>query len=448
VIQSRGAGCQLVACPVPPAFFDPRIIRPGAFHLKILAIAEHFPSPYKPYHFTQFAEFVAAGHELTVAAFGRHAGPADAPEESVPFVRQTRYLPSTLKDLPRFGPALLRQLLRHPIASLKHVSRAMRYPDSSKRRLLNACRAMLLPDTTPDFCIVHNLRAVLNVQFLKQLYPNAVVTAHYHGGELPGVPVPSDVESRRAFRSVDIVFTNTEYSRRHAVSRGADPQSVVISRVGFDLGEFPDPAARGYRQDGRLNLLMAGRLGEEKGFSYGLQAFKRLLDEDACDAILRIAGEGPKAAELRKFVADHGLTERVEFLGRLDQEQLRAAYRQADIFLLPSVPRGTWEETQACVIQEALLMRSIAAVSRTGGVPESTAPAMLPYSFDAADVAGMTESLRRLARLPVSELKELGEQGRRFVEQRYDIRILNRELLDVAQSWRDHAVSTAATVQM
>lgn len=419
--------------------------------MKILAIAEHFPSPYKPYHFTQFAEFVAAGHELTAAAFGRHPGPPDAPEESVPFVRQTRYLPSTLKDLLRLGPTLLGTVLRQPIATLKQVSRAMRYPDSFKRRVLNACRAILLPATAPDFCIVHNLRAVLNVQFLKQLYPNAVVSAYYHGGELPGVPIPTESESRRAFRSVDIVFTNTEYSRRHAVSRGADPRSVVISQVGFDLGAFPDPADRGYRQGGRLNILMAGRLGEEKGFSYGLQAFKRLLDEDACDAIVRIAGDGPKAAELRKFVADHGLTERVEFMGRLDQERLRAAYRQADIFLLPSVPHGTWEENQACVIQEALMMRSVAAISRTGGVAESTAPAMLPYAFDVADVAGMTDSLRRLARLPVSELQELGEQGRRFVERRYDIRILNREVLDIARSWREGAqrvVSTAATVEM
>lgn len=404
--------------------------------MKILAIAEHFPSPYKPYHNTQFEEFVAAGHELTVAAFDRHAGPPGAPEQSAPFVRNTRYLPGTLRDLPRFLPALLSRALRHPFASIKQAARAMKYPDSLKRRLLNAWRAVLLPSSAPDFCIVHNLRAVMNVQFLKLLYPDAVVTMYYHGGELPGVPIPSEAESRRALRSVDIVFTNTEYSRRHAVSRGADPQSVVISQVGFNLSAFPDPAERSYRQDGRLNILMAGRVGEEKGFDHGLRAFKRLLDEDGCDAVLRIAGDGPKAAELRKFVEDNGLTERVQFLGRVDQDRLRVEYRNADVFLLPSIPRGVWEENQACVVQEALLMRSIAAVSRTGGVAESTAPEMLAYSFDIADVAGMTDSLRRLSRLPVSELEALGAQGRRFVEQRYDIRALNREVLDLVQARR------------
>lgn len=404
--------------------------------MKILAIAEHFPSPYKPYHNTQFEEFVAAGHELTVAAFDRHAGPPGAQEQEPPFVRNTRYLPGTLRDLPRFLPRILGSVLCHPFASLKLATRAMKYPDSLKRRLMNAARAVLLPATAPDFCIVHNLRAVMNVQFLKLLYPEAVVTMYYHGGELPGVPVPSEAESRRAFRSVDIVFTNTDYSLRHAVSRGADPNSAVISQVGFNLGAFPDPAERGYRQGGRLNILMAGRVGEEKGFGYGLQAFKRLLDEDGCDAMLRIAGDGPKAAELRKYVEDHGLAERVQFLGRVDQDRLRVEYRNADVFLLPSIPRGVWEENQACVVQEALLMRSIAAVSRTGGVAESTAPQMLAYSFDIADVGGMTDSLRRLSRLPASELQTLGAQGRQFVERRYDIRALNREVLDIAQAWR------------
>jgi glycosyltransferase involved in cell wall biosynthesis len=409
---------------------------PKASDLKILAIAEHFPSPYKPYHDTQFAEFVAAGHELIVAAFDRHAGPAGAIETAASFVQETRYLPATLRDLPRFALKLLGHAVSHPIASFKQAWRAFRYPDSLKRRLLNACRAVLLPSVAPDFCIVHNLRAVMHMQFLKLLYPEAVVSMYNHGGELPGVPVPSESEARRAFRSVELVFTNTEYGRRHAVSRGADPHTVVVCPVGFNLAAFPDPLERGYRQQGRLNVLMAGRIGEEKGFGYGVQAFKRLLDEEGCDAILRIAGDGPKASELRKLVADNGLTERVEFLGRVDQERLRAAYRQADVFLLPSIPCGVWEENQACVIQEALLMRAVAAVSRTGGVVESTAPDMLEYSFDIADVAAIKDSLRRLALLSVAELQALGAQGRRFVERRYDIRVLNREMLEIAQTRR------------
>jgi glycosyltransferase involved in cell wall biosynthesis len=129
--------------------------------------------------------------------------------------------------------------------------------------------------------------------------------------------------------------------------------------------------------------------------------------------------------------------EHVKFLGRVDHAALQAAYRQADVFLLPSIPRNTWEENQACVVQEAMLMRAVAAVSRTGGVPESTAPQMLPYSFEIASVPGIVDSLRQLAKLSPDELRQLGAHGRSFVEHRYDIRALNRELLDTATCGRE-----------
>jgi glycosyltransferase involved in cell wall biosynthesis len=410
-------------------------------HLKILAIAEHFPSPYKPYHYTQFEQFVAAGHELTVAAFDSHEGGTGAHAEEAPFVRHVRYLPGTLRDLSHRLPALAASFLKRPVASLRLAARAASWPASLKQRLLNMSRAILLPAAAPDVCIVHNLRAAVNLQFLKTLYPQSIIAMYYHGGELPGVPVPDKAEVRRTLATFDVVFTNTNSSRDDAISRGQDPQRIVVSPVGFNIGAFVDPVDRSYRNDGRLNLLMAGRLGEEKGFLYGLQAFKALLDEGVQNVIMRIAGDGPQAAQLKDYVAQNGMSDRVEFLGRVDQLRLQAAYRQADVFLLPSVPQGTWKENQACVVQEAMLMRAVVAISQTGGVPESTAPSMLPYSFEIASVAGITDSLRRLAQLSADELRQLGAQGRLFVEHGYDIRSLNRELLDIAVASRREPVA-------
>jgi colanic acid/amylovoran biosynthesis glycosyltransferase len=179
---------------------------------------------------------------------------------------------------------------------------------------------------------------------------------------------------------------------------------------------------------------MVGRLSEEKGFLFGLQALQVLVKEGH-GIVLRIAGDGPEREQLTSFIARHGLGRYVEMLGRVDQHQLKRHYRDADVFLLPSVPRNTWEENQACVVQEALLMRAIAAVSRTGGVCESTAPTMLPYSFEPGCVDGMAASLRALSLLPEEQLQTLGAQGRAFVEARYDIRKLNRELLDNALAY-------------
>lgn len=410
--------------------------------MKLLTIAEHFPSPYKPYHHTQFEQFVSDGHDLSIYAFGQHEGSWNADTDPMKLVEGVKYLPSTIRDI-RQG---LAQLFLNPSQmALKAALRAMRCNGSIKHRILNGVRAILLPKTAPDVVIVHNLRAAVNAQFLKAVYPKAVVAMYYHGGELPGVPVPSDREIRRTFSSFDVVFTNTQSSMQHVIARGQAPDRTVICPVGFNIDDFPDPVDRAYRRDNRLNVLMVGRLGVEKGFICGLQAFRELVRENPETAVMRVVGDGPQRSALKEYVSQHGLDRNVEFLGRLDSQSLRSQYRQADVFLLPSIPLGTWKENQACVVQEAMLMRGIAAVSRTGGVPESTAPQMHPYSFEAGDVAGVIDSLRRLSRLSAAECALLGARGREFVEARYDIRILNRQLLDTALAYRRDAASPSAS---
>jgi glycosyltransferase involved in cell wall biosynthesis len=404
--------------------------------LKVLAIAEHFPSPYKAYHYVQFERFLRDGHELEIYAFGQHAGGVGTGGEEPAFVSKTRYLPATLRDAPKFLGKFLGGMCRHPFRAV----RGFAHPAPFKHRWLNLIRAVLLPAQTPDVCIVHNLRAAINVQFLKSIYPDAAITMHYHGGELPGVPVPAAELVRSAFNSFDVVFTNTQSSRQHAISRGQLPERVVISPVGFDIETFPDPQPRVYRREGKLNVLMVGRLSEEKGFLFGLQALQALVAEGQ-NIVMRVAGDGPERERLTNFIAQHGLERHVEMLGRADQHQLKRLYSEADVFLLPSVPRNTWEENQACVVQEALFMRAIAAVSRTGGVCESTAPIMWPYSFDPGSVDGIVASLRTLSRTPEDQLQSLGAQGRAFVAARYDIRRLNRELLDTALASRKAIVA-------
>ncbi|HEY5809992.1 MAG TPA: glycosyltransferase family 4 protein [Povalibacter sp.] len=403
--------------------------------MKLLAIAEHFPSPYKPYHYVQFERFLKDGHELEIYAFAQHEGGVGAGGDEAPFVRGTRYLPATMRDVPKFTREFLRAFCQGPLQSVQRALRAFAHRAAFKDRLLNLARAVLLPSQAPDVCIVHNLRAAAKLQFLKSIYPDAVITMHYHGGELPGVPAPRAETVRSAFDSFDVVFTNTQSSRDHAISRGQSPSRIVISQVGFDVETFPDPRQRVYRRDGKLNVLMVGRLSEEKGFVFGLQAMQVLVEEGH-DIVLRIAGDGPERGQLTRLVAQLGLERHVEMLGRVDQKQLKGRYREADVFLLPSVARNTWEENQACVVQEALFMRAVAAVSRTGGVCESTAPAMLSYSFDPGCVTGIVASLRALSQLSEEQLQSLGAQGRAFVEARYDIRKLNRELLATALDFR------------
>jgi glycosyltransferase involved in cell wall biosynthesis len=95
-----------------------------------------------------------------------------------------------------------------------------------------------------------------------------------------------------------------------------------------------DAAGNDAESDGPLELLFVGRLDAQKNVARLLDAVSLLRHE----VRLRIVGDGEQRAELEQRASRLGL--KAEFAGRLLGEQLVAAYRQADVFVLPSDKEG------------------------------------------------------------------------------------------------------------
>jgi glycosyltransferase involved in cell wall biosynthesis len=101
----------------------------------------------------------------------------------------------------------------------------------------------------------------------------------------------------------------------------------------------------------------------------------------------------------------------------------------SDVLLLPSVQVGNWVENQACAVQEAMLWRGLVVVSRTGGVPECVAPDFQRWIAPERDVDGIARAIAEILDLSDAELRRLGEAGRRFVEERFDLSKTDDEIL-------------------
>lgn len=400
----------------------------------IYAFLEHYPSPYKPYFDSQFEQFLRDGHELRNFAFEISPGPIPDKVRALGLDRATSYLPSRLSAVPRFTGRLLASFLSAPITHLRHAWRVMRHSSGPKQAVLGALRAVLLPAKAPDLCLVHNLITQRNLRFLRYLYPGVPVAFYYHGGEVPGVPNVSDQDAVAAFAAAHVVFTNTQDSRQHAIQRGCPPEKIVISPMGFNLRDFEPAANREFRRDGKLNLISIARLSEEKGIRFAIEAMGLLRDSGFHDFRYRIVGGGPLADSLRAQVAESKLEDHVQFLGVVSFQEIHEELGRADALLLPSLVLGTWQENQACVVQEAMLMRTLVATSTAGGVPESTAPDLRQFSYPAGDAAAIAAAVRKLHGLDHARLAELAEAGRRFAVENYDIATINRRLLSAAMA--------------
>lgn len=83
-------------------------------------------------------------------------------------------------------------------------------------------------------------------------------------------------------------------------------------------------------------LLAVGRIGKEKNFEFLIKIFHQLAKYDT-KTYLVIVGEGLGEKQLKKSILKLGLEDRVCLTGRIPYEQMPYVYRDADIFVFPSV---------------------------------------------------------------------------------------------------------------
>lgn len=398
----------------------------------IYIFAEHYPNPYKPQFDTEFAYFLRQGHDIKIFVSGQFTTTVHPRVRKYDLDKKTFLFPTTLKTLPRFLVPLLRRLAFSPKMSLQRICDIYSPDVTIKKNFLRAARALLLPEQRPDLCYIHNIATAECIDFLPQLYPDSRVVMYFHGGEVGGVQ--RIVRDSQLFGQMHLVFSNTNFSRNQAVDRGCPPERAVVVPVGFDLSDYPCADEKPYRKDGLLRLISVGRLSEEKGLVFALQAIAGLVAEGHREIRYTIIGRGLQESFLRSFVRENGLEAYVEFVGEQDKAGVVSYLDRSDVLILPSVVTDTWAETQAAVVQEAMFMRLLVITTKTGGVPESTAEIMRQFSVPAGDAPAIGSMIRKILTLPVSEMARLGEAARAFTVDRFNIESTGLRLIEYSMT--------------
>jgi len=153
-------------------------------------------------------------------------------------------------------------------------------------------------------------------------------------------------------------------------------------------------------------------------FCAKLQSWKRPLDllrafakANVPEAYLVYAGEGPLRGQLEAEARRLAIMERVRVLGFVNQSQLPAVYRAADLLVLPSE-----YEPFGVVVNEAMLCGCAVAVSdRVGAGVDLVSPGKNGFVFPCGDVEALASILREV--LPKgTHLRCLGEAGRKRMD--------------------------------
>ena len=150
---------------------------------------------------------------------------------------------------------------------------------------------------------------------------------------------------RRAER---ITVSNPQYIQTSRFLKPFADKCTVIHH-GIDLSRFtPQPELESRAREIRASyqerplILSVGRLRHYKGIDVLIQAMRQIPEARAL-----VVGIGPMKALWQQQANAAGLSERVLFLGEVEEKELVALYFAADIFVLPSINRAeTWGTVQ------------------------------------------------------------------------------------------------------
>jgi glycosyltransferase involved in cell wall biosynthesis len=142
------------------------------------------------------------------------------------------------------------------------------------------------------------------------------------------------------------------------IARSLGARNTTVIPTPLDLSYFPDRVRVNKKTK---EIISIANIIPLKGLFYLVKAMKFVQD-----GTLLIIGDGPERKRLEMLLTDLGLTDRVFFLGRVDDRSRLWDYlHQATVFVLPSLSEGCPR-----VILEAMACGLPIIATNVGGIPE------------------------------------------------------------------------------
>ncbi|EFV14375.1 glycosyltransferase family 4 protein [Segniliparus rugosus] len=250
------------------------------------------------------------------------------------------------------------------------------------------------------------------------------VVASTHGHEVGWSMTPGARQALgRIGSTVDTVTYVSHYALRRVRRAFGPGVDFVRLAPGVDAERFqPDPQLRGAMRErhgfGEAPVLLClARLVPRKGQDVLIKAMPKVLRE-VPDALLVIVGSGPCEKNLRKLADEHGVTDRVRFIGRVPEEDLPAWYAMADVFAMPCRTRGKGLDVEGLgiVFLEASAAGLPVIAGDSGGAPETVREGETGTVVSGRSVQEVGDAAVRLLSDPIRASK-MGVAGRAWVQE-------------------------------
>jgi glycosyltransferase involved in cell wall biosynthesis len=213
--------------------------------------------------------------------------------------------------------------------------------------------------------------------------------------------------------------------------------SSLLPGSGIDIERF---SYQPYRPGDPFTFLMVSRLIYDKGVLEYVEAARKLRYQGLSARFQLLGAKDPEhkrgipLKEIDRWI-ESGI---VEYLGTTDD--VRKPVSKADCVVLPSYREGT----PRTLLEAASLGRAIVATNVPGcnNVVQDGVNGLLCQPRSADDLA---EKMKKMAETDQVLVRNMGMEGRKIVEQRFDEKIVINKYIDAIESFTAHTKKPAVT---
>lgn len=175
------------------------------------------------------------------------------------------------------------------------------------------------------------------------------------------------------------------------------------------------------RNSKSIKVLFMGRLGKRKGAYDIIEAAKYLKNKNI---EILLYGDG-EIKQIKALILQNNLEDTVKIGGWILGQDVENAYRNADIFILPSYNEGL-----PMSVLEALSFGLPIISTPVGGTPDAVQEGVNGYLVQPGDYKSLCERIELLA--SNKELrKQMGKESYKIAEMKFDINIIISELKNI-----------------
>lgn len=192
-------------------------------------------------------------------------------------------------------------------------------------------------------------------------------------------------------------------------------KNIEITPFGVDI-DFFKPKDNRYNKNDQLVIGTVKTLEPKYGIEFLVRAFGQVLKKYH-NIKLEIAGDGSQKEYLMELCKTMKIERNVHFLGFINRDEVIEAFNRFDITVFPSTLDS---ESFGVAAVEAQACGSATIISNVGGLPEATNPGITSLLVEKENEKQLADALEKL--IVDEKLRvEMGIQGRKFVEQNYNI---------------------------